>query len=163
MSLRLAAVLLAGLLVAGNVTVAGATPGVQPMTRGSLAKIVAARRGQPFIVAYWSVTCAHCPRELRALGELRQRYPQLQLVLVSTDTPEDAGEAARLAAGYGLGDVEQWVFAEAAPEILRAEIDSRWHGELPRTAFYDRQHRVEAFSGVVSAKRLQAWAEAHAR
>lgn len=138
------------------------TAKVQPMTRGSLAKIVAARPGKAFIVAYWSVGCAHCPKELRTLGELKRRHPQLDVVLVSTDTPADAEEAAQLAAGFGLSHAEQWIFAVDAPEMLRAEIDPRWHGELPRTAFYDRQHRVKAVSGVVSAQRLQAWIEANA-
>ena len=39
---------------------------------------------------------------------------------------------------YGLGKVEQWVFADPMPERLRFEIDRRWYGELPRTHFYDR-------------------------
>lgn len=160
MSARAAALLLAALLCAGNAVAAGAAA-VQPMKPGSLAGILAARQGKPFIVAYWSVACAHCPKELRALGELRRQYPRLDLVLVSTDTPADADEAGRLAAGYGLAAAEQWIFAVDAPERLRAEIDPRWHGELPRTAFYDREHRVQAVSGVIAEKRLRAWAEAN--
>jgi hypothetical protein len=53
------------------------------------------------------------------------------------------------------------VFAEPVPERLRAELDPAWHGELPRTAFYDREHRVKAVSGVVSARRLESWAQEH--
>lgn len=134
----------------------------RPMVPGSLATILAARAGKPFLVAYWSVSCAHCPKELRALGELKRRHPGLDIVLVSTDTPEDGAEAARLAAGYGLATAEQWVFAVDAPERLRAEIDRRWHGELPRTVFYDRDHRARGVSGVLPPQRLQAWAEANA-
>lgn len=136
---------------------------VRPMLSGSLDKLLAARSGKPFVLAFWSVDCSHCPKEMRALGELKRRYPGLDLVLVSTDTPADSHEAAELARGYGLAGSEQWIFAESAPERLRAEIDNRWHGELPRTYFYDRGQRVDAVSGVVAPARLQRWAEASTR
>jgi thiol-disulfide isomerase/thioredoxin len=139
---------------------AGATE-VKPLRSGDMAKVVAAREGRAFLVAYWSTSCSHCPKELRALGELKKRYPRLDVVLVSTDTPDEAALAAELAREYGLGGSEQWVFAEPVPERLRAELDPAWHGELPRTAFYDREHRVKAVSGVVSARRLESWAQEH--
>lgn len=152
--------LLTLLLLATALATAG---DVQPLLAGSTGKILAARSGKPFMLAFWSIGCAHCPQELRALGELQRRYPQLDLVLVSTDTPADATEIAATARGYGLAGNEQWVFAEDVPERLRAEIDSNWHGELPRTYLYDREHRVEAVSGVIPAKRLARWARDNAR
>lgn len=140
-----------------------AADAVRPFVAGSLAKIVAARQGQPFVLAFWSVNCTHCPLELKALGELRKRNPKLDIVLVAADSPDEAPLTAQLAARYGLGKVEQWIFADEMPERLRFEIDRRWHGELPRTHFYDREHRVDAVSGVVSQPYLAAWAKASVR
>ncbi|MFN3397982.1 MAG: hypothetical protein ACK4ZS_05530, partial [Sulfurimicrobium sp.] len=37
---------------------------VRPFVAGSLAKILAARQGKPFVLAFWSVTCTYCPMEL---------------------------------------------------------------------------------------------------
>lgn len=135
----------------------GSEGSVRPFVPGSLAQIAAARQGKPFILAFWSVGCTHCPAELKTLGELKRRHPKLDVVLVSADTPDDSAQAAQLARSYGLGKVEQWVFADAMPERLRFEIDRRWYGELPRTHLYDRGHRIEAVSGIVPEARLQQW------
>jgi hypothetical protein len=68
-----------------------------------------------------------------------------------------------MARGYGLEKSPQWIFADAMPERLRFEIDRRWHGELPRTYLYDRQHTVQAFSGLVPAEQLAQWIKDHVR
>lgn len=136
---------------------------VRPFVAGSLTKILAAHQGKPFVLALWSVTCTYCPQELEALGRIIKSHPKLDVVLIAADTPEDAPLAAEMAAGFGLGNAEQWVFADDMPERLRFEIDPRWHGELPRTHFYDGAHRLEVVSGVVPPPRLAAWAKANAR
>ncbi|MHB9119063.1 MAG: thioredoxin domain-containing protein [Burkholderiales bacterium] len=134
---------------------------IRPFVSGSLTNILAERQGKPFVLAFWSVTCAYCPAELKALGKIRKSHPKLDIVLVAADTPEDAPLAAEMVAGFGLGKVEQWIFADDMPERLRFEIDPRWHGELPRTHFYGRDHRVEVVSGVVPQPRLTAWMKAN--
>lgn len=147
----------AAVLVSFAAIGAPAEPAVRPFVTGSLARIAVERQGRPFILALWSLGCTHCPSELRTLAALKRRHPQLDVVLVSTDAPEDAARVAELAASFGLGSVEQWVFADPSPERLRYEIDRRWYGELPRTQFYDRQHKVEGVSGVVPAARFEQW------
>lgn len=148
------------LLLAGTVH---AEQAVRPFVSGSLAKIVAERQGKPFIVALWSVSCTHCPEELKTLARLRQAHPALDIVLVATDDPEEAPRTRDLARRYGLGDVPQWIFAEAMPERLRFEIDRRWYGELPRTMFFDRSHQVESVSGLVPEARLTRWVRENLR
>lgn len=140
-----------------------AAEAVHPFVAGSMGQLLARYDGQPLIVSFWSITCTHCSVELKLLGEMKKRHPKLNLVLVATDTPDDSVEAAKLAESFGLGKVEQWVFADPMPERLRAEIDKRWYGELPRTYFYDREHKVEAVSGVVPKARLQQWVRENAR
>jgi len=152
---------LAVLLCFAGVATAGDS--VRPFVAGSLAKIVADRQGRPFVLAFWSVSCVHCPKELKALGEIRKDNPKLDVVLVAADTPEEAPLGAELAASYGLGKVEQWVFADEMEERLRFEIDHAWHGELPRTQFYDRAHRMESVAGIVPRQRLLAWVKANVR
>ena len=148
---------LLALLLAIMASVASAETTVRPFVAGSLAQIQAARQGKPFVLAFWSIGCTHCPAELKSLGELKRRHPKLDIVLVAADTPDDAVQTAQIAKSYGLGKVEQWVFADPVPERLRFEIDRRWYSELPRTQFYDRRHKVEAVSGVVPEERLQRW------
>lgn len=136
---------------------------LRPFVTGSLAKIVGERQGKPFILAFWSISCTHCPAELKALGQLKKSYPKLDVVLVAADGPEDATLAAEMARGYGLEKSPQWIFADAMPERLRFEIDRRWHGELPRTYLYDRQHAAQAFSGLVPSDQLKQWVKDNAR
>ena len=131
---------------------------VRPFTPGSMQKIQGERAGKPFILTLWSATCTHCPAELKALGELKRKYPNIDIVLLAADTPDEIPQLAKLAEGYGLGKQAQWVFADPQPEKLRFEIDRRWYGELPRTYFFDGEHRREAVSGLVPAERLERWA-----
>jgi thiol-disulfide isomerase/thioredoxin len=134
---------------------------IRPFTVGSMAAITGERSGRPFILSFWSATCAHCPAELKAIGALRKRYPKLEVVLVATDSPAESALLSEIAKGYGLGDVAQWVFADPQAERLRFEIDRNWYGELPKTYFFDRQHQVESVSGVVPQDRLANWAKAN--
>ncbi len=142
---------------------AGGEAGVRPFESGSLQTIRAAHVHRPFILTFWSIDCAHCPKELKALGELKKQYPKLDIVLVSTDGDVPAAHLASFATRQGLGAAEQWVFADPQPEKLRFEIDRRWWGELPRTYFFDAAHKRESVSGLVSEERLQRWALAYGR
>ena len=136
---------------------------VRPYVAGSLKTIEGEQRGKPFILTFWSATCTHCPTELKALGELVRQHPRLNLVIVATDTPAEAPELQRLAQSYGLSGQTHWVFTDAQPERLRYEIDRRWYGELPRTYFYDRQHRREGRSGAIPIEQLERWAAEHVK
>lgn len=135
----------------------------RPFVSGSLAKIVAERQGKPFVLALWSINCTHCPEELKVLGKLKAANPKFEVVLVAADAAEDAPHAAEMARAYGLASAPQWIFSDDVPERLRFEIDRTWHGELPRTYFYDRQHVVESVSGLVPKQRLEQWIKENAR
>ncbi len=157
------------LLLFSSLSAAGGSPAhekdatVRLFVAGGLERITAARQGQPFVLVFWSIDCVHCPRELKTLGELKKRQPHLDIVLVAADTPESASRTARIAGRFGLGRVEQWVFADDMPERLRFQVDPNWHGELPRTYFYDRTHHIEAVSGIVPENRLNDWIATNVR
>ena len=128
---------------------------LKPFTAGSMQQIRAAHAGRPFVLALWSLTCSHCQEELAQLGALQHRHPQLKVVLISTDTPEDAETLTATLARHGLARAEAWVYADGFTERLRFEIDPRWGGELPRTYFYDRAHTVTARSGALAPAELE--------
>jgi thiol-disulfide isomerase/thioredoxin len=130
---------------------------IKPMIRGSYQQIVAAHQGKPFIVNFWSLTCSYCVIEFGMLKKLVKKYPRLDLVLVSTDTPEEEREIAAMLAKYSLSKAEAWVFADSYAERLRFEVDKYWQGELPRTYFFSPGHEVTAISGKLEYKEVEQW------
>ena len=151
---------LRGLLLVAMLTfmsAAGAAESVRPFTLGSLAQVLDARAGRPFILVFWSLDCQYCPTELKMLGELKRSHPALDIVLIATDSVSDIPQLISRAESYGVNKVEQWVFAEDMPERLRFEIDRRWYGEVPRTYFYDQQHQREARTGLINKKFFEDW------
>ncbi|MCX7183242.1 MAG: redoxin domain-containing protein [Nitrosospira sp.] len=135
----------------------GATGDVRPFVPGSLAKILAAREGKPFILVFWSLDCQYCPTELRMLSRIMDRHHKLDTVLVATDTLNDASQLASLVESYGMSQAEQWVFADSVPERLRSEIDRYWYGEIPRTHFYDQTHQRKIKTGLIEQKFIEEW------
>ncbi|SFN27280.1 Thiol-disulfide isomerase or thioredoxin [Nitrosospira briensis] len=136
---------------------ASAAESVRPFTVGSLDQILAPRAGKPFILVLWSLECQYCPTELKMLSELKRSHSKLDVVLIATDTVTDTPQVGARAKSYGMGKVEQWVFAEDMPERLRLEIDRRWYGEVPRTYFYDRKHQREVKTGLINKKFVEDW------
>lgn len=130
---------------------------IKPFVRGSAKEIAAARQGKPYILAFWSLTCTHCREELATLSGLLKQYPALSVVLVSTDTPEDNAAIAATLAEHQLERAEAWVFADSFVERLRADVDRKWHGELPRTYLYDNAHQATAASGKIDPQQIERW------
>lgn len=129
----------------------------QSFQADSLPKIVETRQGKPFLLVLWSLDCSVCMKELDSLGGLLKKQPKLNLVLVSTDAPELAGEAATVLEMRGLGPVESWIFAEGDSPELRYAVDPTWYGELPRSYFYEAGGQRRGVSGAIDAAELNAW------
>ncbi len=152
---RLRGLLLLAMLTFMSAT--GAAESVRPFTLGSLAQVLDARAGKPFILVFWSLDCQYCPTELKMLSELKRSHPALDIVLIATDSVSDTPQLISRAESYGMNNVEQWVFAEDMPERLRFEIDRRWYGEVPRTYFYDQKHQRESKTGLINKKFFEDW------
>lgn len=133
----------------------------RPFVSGSLKEITAARQGKPFILSMWSLTCTHCREELSLLSGMVKKYPNLDLVLIATDTPEESEGIGATLNQFSLGRAQAWVFADPFAERLRFEIDRKWHGELPRTYLYDPNHVITAISGKLDRQRLEQWINQH--
>ena len=146
-----------GLVLSLACATATAQGEAKPFVSGSLAQIVAAHAQRPFILSFWSLTCAHCQEELALLAKLQRQYPALELVLVSTDTPEDNAAISATLSRMKLARVESWVFADSFADRLRFEVDRKWHGELPRTYFYQNGQVTQAVSGKLDAASTEQW------
>lgn len=130
---------------------------IKPFVTGSHAQILAQHRDRPLILAFWSLTCAHCQEEFALLRAFARAHPDVALVLVSTDTPRDNETIAVTLRDRGLDGIAAWVFADDVPERLRFEVDRRWRGELPRTYLHRPDGSVQALSGKLDRKTLETW------
>jgi len=152
--------LIALLLLAQSVMAAD----LKPFHPNSRTVIEQAHAGQPFVLAFWSVDCAYCPEEIKHFGALLHKRPDIRLVLVSVDGIEMRAEAgSKLEQFLPEGQGERWIFASDDPDRLYFAIDRKWHGELPRTYFYDGKGGVQGRSGNVSPGWLAEWARSIAR
>lgn len=130
---------------------------IKPFSRGSYQQLVSARQGKPFILNFWSLNCAYCRTELDIFKKLTKKYPRLDLVLVSTDTPAEAKFISATLAKFSLNKAEAWVFADSNIERLRFEIDKQWYGELPRTYLVSAKNEAKAISGKIEQKDIELW------
>lgn len=118
----------------------------------SLTQIVRAHAGKPFVLILWSLDCVYCQASLNALAEQKRSHPELEIITLSTDgvgDPQtDALVAQRLRKLALTGNA--WGFGAAPAEQLRYAIDPKWHGEMPRSYWFDAQGRRTAHSGVLT-------------
>ncbi len=134
---------------------------IKSFVTGSHEQILAQHRGRPLVLAFWSLTCAHCQEEFALLRAFTRAHPEVALVLVSTDAPQDSEAIAATLRERGLDGVSAWVFADDTPERLRFEVDRRWRGELPRTYLHRPNGSVQALSGKLDLKTLEDWLRGH--
>ena len=144
-------------LLLGTSSALQADASLKPFDRDSYASIQAQYLGQPLLVSLWSLDCPPCIKELRSLATWRQQYPDLNLVLISTDGLAQQDEASRHLVALGLASVDNWIFADPSAARLRYSIDPRWHGELPRSYLYSIDHPAAAISGILSEQAFQQW------
>ncbi|MHB1292014.1 MAG: hypothetical protein ACYCY5_07460 [Sulfuricella sp.] len=94
------------------------------------------------------------------MSSLQKKYPDLDVVLVSTDSPEESAEVVATLRQFSLDRALAWVFSDPFVERLRFEIDPKWHGELPRAYLFEASHQSRAFSGKLDPQQLERWIRA---
>lgn len=132
---------------------------LKPFMASSRMEIEKAHQGQPMIMAFWSLDCIYCLDELSTLSEFVKKHSKVKLVLVNTDGSSTTEEVVKALKKIKLpATYEAWQFSEPDEERLRYNIDKAWHGELPRTYYYDNSHQVKAVSGSPDLIWLKSWA-----
>jgi AhpC/TSA family len=123
----------------------------------SMARIVSEHKGKPFVLIVWSLDCEYCQASLAALAKEKRKRKDLDVVTLSTDSAGDPQASALMKkklGGLGMSD-HAWAFGSAPPEQLRYVIDPKWHGEMPRSYWFDARGEKLAHSGVVTAETIR--------
>jgi len=130
---------------------------IQPFVKGSFAEIKQQYINRPFVLIFWSETCSYCMKELAMFGEIQQKYPALELVIVATDPFLDESLVQDMIERSQLSLKQTWVFAEQFPERIYADVNKRWRGELPVTHFFSRNNTEIRRLGIVKQSAVEAW------
>jgi thiol-disulfide isomerase/thioredoxin len=155
--LKNAAVCAALLLMVGVACVASAAS--RTLDARSFDDIRVRYAGKPLIVHIWGMTCGPCIAELPRWGALQRAHPELNLVLIQADEspPKDAERRLRAA---GLAKVESWAVTSDPDEFMRASIDPRWAGDMPRTLMIGADGSIERMRGTADFAAVRRWLDA---
>lgn len=147
------------LMAIGNFAMA-ASP-IQAFESDSLKRIVESQQGKPFVVVVWSLDCVYCQTSLKTLSEEKSRRKgrDLNVVTISTDSSSDPEAVSlmrqRLESLGFAGNA--WAFGNAPAEQLRYALDPKWHGEKPRSYWFNAAGDRIAYSGVITSRTIARW------
>ncbi len=130
--------------------VACAAPAIQVFQTDSMARIIAGQKGKPFVLMVWSLDCEYCQASLNTLAQEKRKRKDLTVVTLATDALGDAQVKKKLGS-IGLG-TNAWAFSAAPQEQLRYAIDAKWHGEMPRSYWFNAKGERVGYSGLITAE-----------
>lgn len=133
-------------------------PSIKFFQMNSLKAIEEKYEYNDFILVLWSLECPPCYKELKLLSRWWKNNPNLKLVLVSTDSPDQIDAVKNFLDENRLIDGDNWAFSNASTMKLRYSIDPQWYGELPRSYFYQANKPRQAVSGILTEQHLKQWA-----
>lgn len=106
------------------------------------------------VIALWALDCAYCEANLAALADFRASHPDVDLVVVATDSVSQADALdARLKAAK-LDALPTRAYADPTPDRLNFLIDPAWGGETPRTMIIRADGTRRAASGMLDAAHI---------
>ena len=125
----------------------------------SLKELESEFKGKQFLLLLWSTECPPCRDELKLIKMISTVHPNFNFVLLSTDAHEQVEEIDSILAVNQLVTTSSWLFSQKNSVKLRYAVDPDWFGELPRSYFYDEQHRRKGISGKLSKELIVNWLE----
>lgn len=115
-------------------------------------------QGKKWMTLMWSLDCPPCFKELAHVASLKKQNPELAVILINTDSDDELTvEREALIEKYGLTDMTNMHFADGKATQSRFSVDPAWHGELPRSYFYQADGKRTGRSGLLSKAALQGW------
>ncbi len=123
-----------------------------PFEPGSLERIEAAHKGKPFVLILWSLDCPFCQGSMTVLAQEKRTRAGMTVVTLATEQLGDPDTDALVRARLGTVGLTRnaWAYGAGAPEQLRYAVDPKWHGELPRSYWYDARGKRVAHSGALT-------------
>lgn len=133
-----------------------AAPTITSFGSDGLSKVLASHSGRPFVLLVWSLDCTFCHASMKNLAAAKSRK-DFDVVAVAIESAEDPGNAAAMSAAtakLGKG-TSTWAFGDEPIERIRYKLDPQWHGELPRSYWFNAKgERIATHSGLISPSEI---------
>ena len=115
-----------------------------------------------WLLLMWSLECPPCFKELAAVAKLKSDNPNIPIILVNTDDDDSmTNEREQALTSMGLAQVPSYYFPDQQSMALRYAIDPMWHGELPRSFFYNQAGKQKGYSGLLKGEQIKMWLLEH--
>lgn len=121
----------------------------------SYQQMIGSHPDQPLMLTIWSKTCTICMQKMPLLSALKREWPDIQMIMLSTDDATESEQIMEILAEHGLNTAENWIFADSNAQKLRYKIDPKWFGELPRTYFIDKTRQRTGVSGGLTREQYE--------
>lgn len=129
---------------------------VHPLGTSQVASLVSPPVRGERLVALWSLECAYCEANLKALAQIQRAHPdQVELVTVATDSIDAGREIASRLHKAGMDAYPARAFADDMPDRLNYLLDPHWGGELPRVLVIRADGSRRGYSGLLDAALLR--------
>lgn len=135
-----------------------ATP-LQEFKSDSMHQLLQSQKGKAFVLVVWSLDCEFCQASLATLGQSKKKNKYVRVITIGTDSLLDEQNASLMKQKlneFGLSK-DAWAFGEEAPERLRFSVDPKWHGEMPRSYWFNEKGERTALSGVIKTDDIQTF------
>jgi len=127
--------------------------------KNSLATIEKQYTDQAFILVVWSIECLPCREELELISNIKKQYENINMVFLSTDELAQKEMINSILKTYKLLNQDNWIFKKSNSPALKFALDPNWYGELPRSYFYDSQHKRVGISGKLAKENVLDWVD----
>lgn len=135
---------------------AGLAASLQPLDAAGIAALTAPPARGERLIALWSLDCAYCEPNLRALAKLQRAHPEtIELVTVATDDIAQREAIAQRLQAAGMSPWPARAYAEPTPERLNYLLDPEWGGETPRVLVIRADGTRRGYSGELTGRQLQ--------
>ncbi len=108
-----------------------------------ITQMVKNSEGRVSLINIWATWCQPCIEEFPYLVQLKKKYPDLNLILVSADVEEDRQRVEEFLVEQGV-DFRTYIKAEPDNEFAGA-LSKEWNGALPATFIYDGKGELKRF------------------
>ena len=143
-------------LLYGQLSVALAAD--KPFVASTVDQLQQKYQGKNWLMLLWSLDCPPCFKELAVIKQLKSTNAQLPIVIVNVDGFEELTQDRHsVIQQFNLSQLDNYYFVEDDVERSRYQLDPNWHGELPRSYFFDANGKFRAKSGLVDKELIQTW------